>query len=272
MYSIRCDSENHGALTDADRIVSLENLAYNAWTARDVERYGHWFLRADEGVTRRANSVFPFGAPPTSHLQDAVEHCISFYKKRDILPRFQVTSASKPDGLDKSLEDLGFAFEMRTYMQTAPIDRLLHFEPIINVEILVEPEPIWIHTYAKAGGFGKHSMKIREGIFRRTALDKAFALARTDEDGMGAGLGVLEGDWLGLFGIETIPGHRRKGVATAVNHALASWGAQRGARRAYLQVEASNDSALRLYSKMGFETEYHYWYRTLGLDTANDSP
>ncbi len=72
--------------------------------------------------------------------------------------------------------------------------------------------------------FGKHSMKIREGIFRRTALDKAFALAKTDEDGMGAGLGILEGDWLGLFGIETLPGQRRKGVATAVNHALASWG------------------------------------------------
>ena len=152
MYSIRCDSENLGALTDADRIVSLERLAYNAWTARDVERYGHWFLRADEGVTRRANSVYPFGAPPTSDLQDAVEHCISFYEKRGILPRFQVTSVSKPDGLDKSLEDFGFAFEMRTYLQTAPIDGLLHFEPTIKVEILTEPEPAWIHTYAEAGG------------------------------------------------------------------------------------------------------------------------
>ena len=272
MYSIRCDRENHVALTDADRIASLEKLAYNAWTARHAERYGHWFLRADEGVTRRANSVFPYGAPPTSNLQDAVEHCIGFYKKHDILPRFQVTSASKPNGLDKSLEDLGFAFEMRTYLQIAPIDKLLHFEPTINVEILTEPEPIWIRTYAEAGGFGNHSMKIREGIFRRTASDKAFALAGTNEDGMGAGLGVLEGDWLGLFGIETLPSHRRKGVATAVNHALASWGAQQGARRVYLQVEASNDIALKLYSKMGFETEYHYWYRTLGLDTANDSP
>ena len=272
MYSIRYDSENLGALTDADRIVSLERLAYNAWTARDVEQYGHWFLRADEGVTRRANSVFPFGAPPTRNLQDAIEHCISFYKKRDILPRFQVTSASRPDGLDMSLEDLGFAFEMRTYLQTAPIDRLLHFEPTIKVEILTDPAPAWIRTYAEAGGFGKHSIRIREGIFRRTALDKAFALAKAGEDGMGAGLGILEGDWLGLFGIETIPDQRRKGVATAVNHALASWGAQRGARRVYLQVEASNDSALKLYSKMGFETQYHYWYRTLGLDTANDSP
>jgi len=272
VYSIRCNSENHGALTNAEKIVSLEELAYNAWTARYVEQYGQWFLRADEGVTRRANSVFPFGAPPPSNLQDAVEHCIDFYKKRDILPRFQITSASKPDGLDKSLEDLGFAFEMRTYLQTAPIDRLLQFEPTFKVEILADPDPAWIHTYAKAGEFGKHSMKIREGIFRRTALDKAFALAKTDEDGVGAGLGILEGDWLGLFGIETLPGQRRKGVATAVNHALASWGVQRGARRVYLQVEDSNDSALKLYSKMGFETEYHYWYRTLGLDIANDSP
>jgi len=272
VYSIRCSSENHGALTNADRIASLEELAYNAWTACDVEQYGQWFLRADEGVTRRANSVFPFGAPPPSNLQDAVEHCIDFYKKRDILPRFQVTSASKPDGLDKSLENLGFAFEMRTYLQTAPIEKLLHFEPTIKVEILKDPVPVWIQTYAEAGGFGRHSMKIREGIFRRTALDKAFALAKTDEDGMGAGLGILEGDWLGLFGIETLPSQRRTGVATAVNQALASWGAQRGARRVYLQVEASNDSALKLYSKMGFETEYHYWYRTIGLDTAADSP
>lgn len=272
MCSIRCDSQNLGALTNADRILSLEKLAYNAWPAREVQQYGQWFLRANDGVTRRANSVFPLGSPPASDLQEAVGMCVSFYKERGILPRFQVTSASRPAGLDASLENLGFTFEMRTYMQTAPIDRLLDFEPTVNVEILAQPDNNWIDSYKRVGGFSKQHLKARADLMRRINLCKAFALARVDDIIAGVGVGVLEGAWLGIFGIKTISSQRRKGVGTAVNHALAAWGAQQGARRAYLQVEASNDSALKLYSKMGFETEYHYWYRTLGLDTVNDSP
>jgi ribosomal protein S18 acetylase RimI-like enzyme len=39
----------------------------------------------------------------------------------------------------------------------------------------------------------------------------------------------------------------------------AAW--ELGARQAYLQVQADNEAARRLYRQFGFEERYMYWYR-----------
>jgi ribosomal protein S18 acetylase RimI-like enzyme len=39
----------------------------------------------------------------------------------------------------------------------------------------------------------------------------------------------------------------------------AAW--ELGARHAYLQVQAGNEPARRLYRPFGFEERYMYWYR-----------
>jgi ribosomal protein S18 acetylase RimI-like enzyme len=106
-------------------------------------------------------------------------------------------------------------------------------------------------------------MEIRKGLMKRTTLSKGFALAKIDRELAGVGFGVLEGKWLGLFNIAVHPSMRGRGVALAVNTALAKWGHQKGARSAYLQVESENLPALKLYAKLGFQQQYTYWYRKL---------
>ena len=98
---------------------------------------------------------------------------------------------------------------------------------------------------------------------KRTTLQKGFAIAKIDRELAGVGFGVVEGKWLGLFNIAVHPSMRGRGVALAVNISLAKWGHQRGARSAYLQVESENIPALKLYSKLGFQHAYTYWYRKL---------
>jgi ribosomal protein S18 acetylase RimI-like enzyme len=56
---------------------------------------------------------------------------------------------------------------------------------------------------------------------------------------------------------------RRRGAATAVNNALSVWAQRLGAEYAYLQVEAENQTAKALYTKLGFKHAYRYWYRDL---------
>ena len=48
---------------------------------------------------------------------------------------------------------------------------------------------------------------------------------------------------------------------TALCAALLRWGASRGADSAFLQVEAANTPAVRIYEMLGFRRRYHYWYR-----------
>jgi RimJ/RimL family protein N-acetyltransferase len=47
-----------------------------------------------------------------------------------------------------------------------------------------------------------------------------------------------------------------------VMRALAEWGETQGAQRVYLQVMEDNLPALRLYSKLGFQFLYQYFYST----------
>jgi len=64
-----------------------------------------------------------------------------------------------------------------------------------------------------------------------------------------------------LFDIVTHPNFRNRGYGRQLVLDLLSWGKERGARIAYLQVMLDNAPALRLYSKVGFEEIYRYWYR-----------
>lgn len=105
-------------------------------------------------------------------------------------------------------------------------------------------------------------------VLSRIEAATAYALA---DGGHGLGLGVCEQGWVGLFCVATSPSARRRGVATATVDALLRWGAGLGARRAYLQVEASNAPALALYARTGFGRSHGYHYRVApGAATAED--
>lgn len=88
-----------------------------------------------------------------------------------------------------------------------------------------------------------------------------YALYVEDTTPVACGVGVLEHEVFGLFDIITHPAHRRKGYATALVGGMLAWASQQRANRAYLQVVSTNQQALRLYAKFGFQEMYHYWYR-----------
>jgi ribosomal protein S18 acetylase RimI-like enzyme len=95
----------------------------------------------------------------------------------------------------------------------------------------------------------------------RTVAPRVVA-ATLDADGApgGIGFGVVERGWLGIYGMATRPDVRRRGVATAILHALARASAPE-ASNVYLQVEIDNDGAQHCYRRAGFAREYGYHYR-----------
>jgi ribosomal protein S18 acetylase RimI-like enzyme len=249
-------------LADQSQIIELEQVASNAWVAEETERFGGWLLRANAGVTRRANSVLPLGPPPPPH-DEAIEKVIDFYKERNLIPRFQMTEFSKPIELDRDLSERGFSVGLQVEIHTAAINHLTQKETTFDVLVSNDISDGWMSVYSESSGYEESSMETRKGLMKRTTLQKGFAIAKIDRELAGVGFGVVEGKWLGLFNIAVHPSMRGRGVALAVNIALAEWGHQRGARSAYLQVESENIPALKLYSKLGFQHAYTYWYRKL---------
>ncbi len=97
-----------------------------------------------------------------------------------------------------------------------------------------------------------------------TAVDRVrFAELRIDGRLLAVGRGTVtgEGRWLGVSLLEVLPEARRRGFAVAVVRALARWGADEGATRAFLQVEQSNTGAVELYRRLGFTTHHTYLTR-----------
>ena len=72
---------------------------------------------------------------------------------------------------------------------------------------------------------------------------------------------MRDGDLAGLFEIATARGEQRKGHARRLVLSALKWARQHGARKAWLQVEADNETALALYRSLGFEEVYRYHYR-----------
>jgi RimJ/RimL family protein N-acetyltransferase len=59
----------------------------------------------------------------------------------------------------------------------------------------------------------------------------------------------------------TRPDLRGRGIGTTILTAGATWAAEQNAHRLYLQVETTNEPALRLYARAGFTRAYGYHFR-----------
>jgi ribosomal protein S18 acetylase RimI-like enzyme len=248
-----------------DLVRHIEFLATNAWRAAEVENLDGWLLRANEGVTRRANSVWPNANNGGLSLKTKLDVVEAFYAKRKLPARYQICPAALPVELDQVLIERGYVEEARTSVQIAELANVLkltHSRRSESVRIGDHFNETWFATYFESEKISAKDAAARRGILRRMTSPAAFAEFQADGKPGAIGMGVREHDWVGIFGMATRPEFRRRGAATAVIHALAEWGQASGATRMYLQVMENNPAARALYAGIGFETLYTYYYRS----------
>ena len=80
-------------------------------------------------------------------------------------------------------------------------------------------------------------------------------------DDIACGMGVVDSGYIGIYNIGVAKSQRRKGLGLRIMKALLALGAEHGADKSYLQVEASNIPAVNMYMKLGYEKSHEYWYR-----------
>lgn len=254
-------------MTDPHIILMLETIAANAWPAAEIELCGGWRLRSTQGVTRRANSVWPNHDDGALTLDAKLAQVEAFYAARNLPAIYQICDAMQPAQLDGVLATRGYALEAPTFVQVASLTTLLerlpslrHY-PTFEVEVSEEFDPQWFELYCAAEAVSSGAAPVRRAILERISPLHGFVTLYADGAPAAVGMGVVEAGWLGIFSLATLPAYRRQGAARAILRTLAVWAQLYDAQRAYLQVMAHNIVAQTLYASAGFVTAYRYHYR-----------
>ncbi len=202
------------------------------WPTIHTEALGEWVLRTDTApvgrLRRRGNSCLAMGEPGMP-VEEAAAEIRRFYDERG-RPSYVQVEADSPVG--EALVAAGWVLD--------------------------------------ASGEAEHRLASLTQVRRRLrgVLDLA-ELATTGPravatiDDRARGEAALDGDWIGVHGIEVDPAHRRQGLATAVLAELLEWGAEQGATTVWLHVETDNAPGLAWYDALGLAVHHTCCYYTV---------
>lgn len=240
----------------------LEALTLRAWPPAALGRVGDWRMAASDGFAMRINSAWPLGeAGPMDAAVDAVE---AWYAQRGLPTRFKLADGATPAGLTALLAARGYRTIGETLVMVGPAAGEADPEAIVSDA----PGAGFAGVFVGAGG-GEAEAAERLAALARMPPPAVFTRLEAEGGPVAIGACAVEGAWAGLFAMRTIAGFRRRGLARRLAGVLLAEAARLGARRAYLQVEASNAAAIGLYRGLGFETAYAYRY---AVTPAADRP
>ncbi len=232
--------------------IELEGVAARGWPAPDSAWLGEWLLRAAAGFTARANAVRPLGGPGCP-VDEALERVADWYRARGLPSRVQVVVGSS---LDRELSRRGWNAAPAVSVMTATLAAIARRLPepgAARVRVSDSATPGWLRLFR-----GGDTPPVARAILEGPPV-VGFASLTDDENApIAIGRAVVEGPWAGLTAIEVAPAMRRKGHARTVISELTSWSRERGARRAYLEVLATNEPAIALYRSLGFAEHHRY--------------
>ena len=204
---------------------------------------------------------------------DAIERWYASLGQRVIV----TVSAADPgaDDLDRYLVERGYSYEAPVHVMVRDVGQRdrgegttagadLDDDGGLTLAVVVGLDEEWAQRYAVAHGGDRSARQRTESYGRMLTVLGSEALGASavlDGEVAGVGFGVVDRGHVGIFGMGTAARFRRRGVASAVVEALLATAAERGATRAYLQVETDNAAAIDLYQRLGFTRSHDYHYR-----------
>lgn len=235
----------------------LEEAALNAWPAPQRVLYDGWLLSFAGGYTKRANSVSALYESRLP-LAEKIAHVEETYRQRGLPPIFRLTPNAQPTELDAALAERGYVHPDggQTWVMAHRL-----------VDVAATPAKLTEHTLAdwlalSAAVRGEDAPDERHrALLAMIPTRPVYCTLQDAGQTVACGLGIVEGDYFGLFNIYTAEIARRQGYGRALVQALLSRAWAFGAAYAYLQVMEGNTPARRLYHQLGFVDVYPYWYR-----------
>lgn len=239
-----------------EEVLALEEMNFNAWPALKTVHYDGWLIRRAGGASRRPNSVNCI-SPSTIALGEKIEVAAALYARWHQRAVFRLTPLAD-EGLDRLLEQRGYAIEEPTFVQLAEITS---GDATVDADVSTAVNDAWIDAAASIRGLTGDEAAIFAMQHRAVAIDSAWMLIKMNGRPAGVGVVAIERGWAGLHGIYVAKDVRGRGLARKLSQDLLGFSYARGARRAWLQVAQTNAAALPLYHSLGFRTAYSYHHR-----------
>lgn len=239
-------------MLDIASIQACEERLVNCWPALDTLVMDGWVLRFANGYSGRANSASALR--PGAALDDGLLALIvDLFTARELAPAVRVTPLAAGDVAPR-LAAAGWQVVTRSIgmigVPRAGSDAAVTFE--------ARPSAAWMAGVTAWQDARKKNVAHLEAIVGRIMLPAVFATLTLDGQPVAYGMSVLDRGMAELGLIVVGPGARGKGLGRRLVTALAAWAKGRGARRIFLQVEASNTVARNLYRSIGLSDLYPY--------------
>ncbi|GAA3703711.1 GNAT family N-acetyltransferase [Gordonia hankookensis] len=236
-------------------IRAVEAAAAAAWPGTESAMVSGWLLRAGGGFTRRANSAVPveFGADTDA---DAIAAMRGWYSARGLPTMIALPERLIPAGHIDGRPRSGEVQMLVRDLAGAPAAT-----SEVPVRLAAAPTGPWLRAYRGVDV----DVEVAAAVVAASRGPVAFASIGDDDDPVSIGRATVTEStdgtrWLGLTALWTSSARRREGLAGAVLSRLVDWGAEHGAQRTYVQVEADNRIAGTWYRTLGFGLHHTYRY------------
>ena len=261
----------------------IEEISLNAWPSHKIELYDGWLIRFSHNYTYRTNSVEQVG-DSLIPVEEKIAYCEAQYKNYHTPANFKINPLLDPS-FDQLLDAHGYQIRHVTEVMTMPIERFVPY-PAESVEYeyygrnsnlpssVFYPGHIavqlrdritdeWISSLFRLNGTTRPTLRrIVPSMFKAIPKETIVAFIEIDGRMVASGLGILDREHIGLYAIYVDASCRRKHFGRAICSAILSEAKKKGAKHAYLQVVKGNIGAKQLYTSLGFEDFYTYWFRS----------
>jgi len=243
-------------LTNQD-IEAIERATLDAVAPPAVEQLGHWLLPFDASTIGRAISAVSLRHDEGDAT--VVRAIAARYAARCMAAAFRVADVPGLAGVRAELTRLGYRAQQATLVQVGSVARMLEVGAALPADVRATADATWAAPFLTAG-FDPVDGANRIQALRR-ARNAAYATLCEGDQTLACGTAAFGFGWASIHGMRTVATHRGQGLAARVLAGLAEAARGRGLQRVFLQVEADNTAALRLYRRAGFSTawRYHYW-------------
>lgn len=246
-------------------IKMIEDFSLNAWPSHQIQYYDGWLLRFSYFYTHRTNSVEQLGHSVLP-IDEKIDFCEDAYHHWGTPCIFKITPLLDND-FEKRLINRGYLTQHITEVMLLDFNIYRRSDPPVFVLLEHTINSRWINgLFALKGTTSAIHRQIVPSMYRAIPKDTLAASIQNDQGQIVAiGLGILDRSYMGIYAIHVHPHYRGRGYARAVCSTLLNAGKDMSLEGAYLQVVYGNTIAKKLYTSLGFQDFYQYWFRVKEL-------